>query len=266
MAIYFNEKLKQFRKARDLTQEQVASTFQVSPQTVSRWETGVNLPDIEMLPPLAAFFRVTVDDLLGVDIVHKRAKAKQFWSAIHEKEREGRIDEAITIAREAVAALPNDYNLLGWLARVLYRKAHGAPKEEQEKYLREVISLHKRIIEECPDDPGDCTKSNSFQQLAYAYNLIGDKQKAMEYAKGLTFWTSEVLRWVILEGDEKLGKTVENISIFANLILEHVEFLEQPENPRPPVSEALGLCKAIAEKLEAIALSQKTNSAPQPRP
>jgi hypothetical protein len=77
----------------------------------------------------------------------------------------------------------------------------------------------------------------------------------MEYAKGLTFWTSEVMRWIILEGGEKLEKTIENIAIFANLILEHVEFLEQAEEPRPPAGEALALCREIADRLEVIALS-----------
>jgi len=56
MAIYLSEKLKQFRKARDLTQEQAANVFNVSPQTVSRWETGVNCPDIVILPAIADFF------------------------------------------------------------------------------------------------------------------------------------------------------------------------------------------------------------------
>ena len=74
MAIYLSEKLKQFRKARNLTQEQVADIFNVSPQTVSRWETGTNLPDIDMLPAIADFFEATVDDLLGVDIAKKEAR------------------------------------------------------------------------------------------------------------------------------------------------------------------------------------------------
>jgi len=252
MAIYFNEKFRQLRKTRDLTQEQVAGVFNVSPQTVSRWETGVNLPDIEMLPPLAAFFKVTVDDLLGVDLAHKQAKARQFRDAIHEKYRENQFDEAIALARKAVAELPNDYSLLSLLALALQRKANDAPKEEREKLVREIILIHKRIVAECPDSPGDCTKANSLQQLAWAYNLIGEKQTAMEYAKGLPFYSSEVMRWIILEGEEKLAKTVENISIFASLILEHIAFLEECENAPPPIDEALALCKRIAENFNAI--------------
>jgi len=56
MAIYISEKLKQFRKARDLTQEQIAAVFNVSPQSVSRWETGATYPDMELLPSIASYF------------------------------------------------------------------------------------------------------------------------------------------------------------------------------------------------------------------
>ena len=49
MAIYFSEKFKQLRKDKDLTQDQIANIFNISPQAVSRWETGATYPDIEIL-------------------------------------------------------------------------------------------------------------------------------------------------------------------------------------------------------------------------
>jgi len=243
MALLFSRKLKEFRRARNLTQEEIARTFNVSPQTVSRWETGVNLPDIEMLPPLAEFFCVTTDDLLGVDMVHKRAKAKQYREAVHEKYREAAWDEAVAIARKGVAELPNGHHLLSWLARALLRKT-------DEKSLREAIAIHKRIIEEGPNEPGDCTKADSMQSLVLACNLAGEKEKAMEYAKALPFYTSEVMRWVVLEGEEKLAKTIENLEIFANLMLEHVEVLEEPGKVWEEVGGVAGLYREIAERLE----------------
>jgi len=135
----------------------------------------------------------------------------------------------------------------------------GAAKEEQEKCIREVIAIHKRIVKECPDEPGNCTKANSLQQLALAYNLTGDKETAIEYAKGLPFYTSEVLRWIILEGEEKLAKTIENLAIFAHLMLEHAELLDACEDmPIQAATEGggfslreiTGIYKTIAEKLE----------------
>ena len=83
MAIYLSEKLKQFRKSRDLTQEQIADIFHVSPQAVSRWETGISFPDIEMLPSIAEFFKVTVDDLLGVDVIRNQERIDEILNLRH---------------------------------------------------------------------------------------------------------------------------------------------------------------------------------------
>ena len=52
------------RRAKGLTQEQLAEAFGVSPQAVSKWENGASCPDILLLPKLADFFGITVDELL----------------------------------------------------------------------------------------------------------------------------------------------------------------------------------------------------------
>ena len=58
----FSDKLKKFRLAKGLTQEQVAEKLNVNAQTVSRWECGTTLPDVLTLPELARLYEVTVDD------------------------------------------------------------------------------------------------------------------------------------------------------------------------------------------------------------
>ena len=59
--------IKELRQQRGLTQENLSEALQVSVQTVSRWENGVNAPDLSMLPQLAIFFKVTTDYLLGLE-------------------------------------------------------------------------------------------------------------------------------------------------------------------------------------------------------
>ena len=61
----FGERLKQYRKARGLTQQELADLLGVSNKSVSRWESG-SYPDVATLGPLAHALGVTVDDLLGV--------------------------------------------------------------------------------------------------------------------------------------------------------------------------------------------------------
>lgn len=50
------ENLKKLRRDKDLTQEELAEILNVSAQSISRWETNMGYPDIELLPALANFF------------------------------------------------------------------------------------------------------------------------------------------------------------------------------------------------------------------
>ena len=70
----FFEIFKLLRKDKGLTQEQVAEILGTSPQTISRWETGTSTPDITMLPKIASYFDITVDELLGIKKGIKKQK------------------------------------------------------------------------------------------------------------------------------------------------------------------------------------------------
>lgn len=61
----FAEKFAALRKGKGLTQEEVAERFGVSAQAVSKWENEVSMPDISLLPDIADYFDVTLDELLG---------------------------------------------------------------------------------------------------------------------------------------------------------------------------------------------------------
>ena len=56
--------LKELRKEKGITQEQLADKFFVSRRTVSRWETGSNMPEIEIMIELADYYEVDLKDLL----------------------------------------------------------------------------------------------------------------------------------------------------------------------------------------------------------
>ena len=57
--------LKALRRERQLTQEQLAEALNVSRRTVSRWETGSNLPDLDLLIEMADFYQVDLRDMLN---------------------------------------------------------------------------------------------------------------------------------------------------------------------------------------------------------
>lgn len=61
----FGERLRQYRRAKNMTQQELADLLGVSNKSVSRWESG-SYPDVSTLGPLAHALGVTVDDLLGI--------------------------------------------------------------------------------------------------------------------------------------------------------------------------------------------------------
>ena len=64
--------LRELRKEKGLTQEQLAAHFNVSVKTVSRWENGVHMPDIELLLELADFYEVDLRALLRGERVSEK--------------------------------------------------------------------------------------------------------------------------------------------------------------------------------------------------
>lgn len=59
-------RLAKLRKAKKITQQELADAIGTSYQNISKWENGITLPDITMLPVLASFFDTSVDELLGL--------------------------------------------------------------------------------------------------------------------------------------------------------------------------------------------------------
>ena len=63
-----NENIKTLRKAKGLTQDELAIRLNVVRQTISKWEKGLSVPDAEMLQKIAEVFEVNVSQLLGAPI------------------------------------------------------------------------------------------------------------------------------------------------------------------------------------------------------
>lgn len=65
MELKLSKQLQSLRKQKGLTQEELAEVFNVTNQSVSKWESGQTCPDISLLPEIAEYFKVSIDELLG---------------------------------------------------------------------------------------------------------------------------------------------------------------------------------------------------------
>lgn len=61
----FNEKLKELRNSRGLTQEELAAALFVSRTAISKWESGRGYPSIDSLKEISSFFSITLDELVS---------------------------------------------------------------------------------------------------------------------------------------------------------------------------------------------------------
>ena len=218
MAIYFSEKFKQHRKAKDLTQEQLAEIFHVSPQAISRWEIGATCPDIELLPSIALYFKITVDELLGVDKIKDKEQIEKIQNEVNEKLESGHINDAVEMLRNAVREFPHEYILQAALALSLRQKAVSETDEEKKKdNIMEAIAIYERVLENCTDD---YSRNSALFGLSQCYKNVGDKDKAVNTAKKLSCaaGSSDVVLATIYEGDELREQLKKNISTFASFL------------------------------------------------
>ena len=69
--------MKELRKDKGLTQEQLAEQFGVSGRTVSRWETGSNLPDISLLIEISEYYHVDILEILNGERRNEKMTAEE---------------------------------------------------------------------------------------------------------------------------------------------------------------------------------------------
>ena len=135
MNLLIGENIKRMRRKRNLTQEEMAAHLGISFQSVSKWERGDGYPDITMLPALANYFGISVDELLGMSEIAKKAQYDEINRMWDENNKKGLHSENVELMRQSLKTFPNNALLLVQLSTSL-EKLEGTD-EEKLKYLKE---------------------------------------------------------------------------------------------------------------------------------
>ncbi len=206
MKLTIGENIRSLRREKDITQEEFASIFGVSYQSVSRWEKGVCYPDMELLPDIAAFFGISVDKLMGADKAIEEKDVEEYVSRFKTALNKGLVYDCIGIAREGVAAYPNNYVLLNKLMLGLFISGDSSGniaewEDNIKKNDAEIIALGERIIKYCPDQN---IRLEATARLAFQHCLIGRKEMGRKLFDTLPSADNcrENCIWPALEEDE----------------------------------------------------------------
>ncbi len=228
MELMIGEKLKKLRHSRDLTQEEVATHLGISYQAISKWERGDGYPDITMLPTLANYFRVSVDELIGMDEIASASKLDEINQKWAENRIHGKHKENVALMRDALKVYPDNALLLMQLSTSL-EKLDGTQTEKR-KFLKESIMIQERILNYCDDSE---VRGATLCNISDAYYRYGDYEKAIEYADKLPnlYKTRETALVYILKDKNEKNKIAKSaIEPLAWLLSYHLTALSETED------------------------------------
>lgn len=242
MELYIGQNLKNFRKARNLTQEEVAKHLGISFQSISKWERNDGYPDITMLPVLAHYYGVTIDELIGMNELESAQALEEINKQWEENRSNNNHSANVQLMRDALKLYPNNALLLVQLSASLER-LDGTESEKQE-YLRQSIEVQEQIISYCDDSE---VRGSVLFNIAHAYYRYGDYDKALAYAEKLpNAYKSRENALVLILADEARKNAVAKAALeplMWSLAL-HLKTLSETEN-NPTYSEKITQIRCI---------------------
>ena len=148
MNIYLGENVKRLRKENDMTQETLADFLGVSFQSVSKWERGETLPDITLVPAIANYFGVTIDELMGNDKIINEAKISAYleeYDRLYALNSEQSVKDKANLAKEAYRKYPYDWRIIDMYRNSL-TDGHDGTIDDIRPEVRRICEM---ILENC---------------------------------------------------------------------------------------------------------------------
>lgn len=232
MRLLISERLKFHRHQKGLTQEEVAAHLGISYQAISKWERNEGYPEITMLPALANYFGITVDELIGMNEIASAAQYDEINRRWEENNQKGKAENAdafhrqnVMLMRDALKNYPNDALLLVQLATSL--EALDGTKEEKEANLKESVLLQEQILRGGDSEVRSATLFN----ICFTYEKLGEHGKALAVAKKLPnlYKARENALVSLTKGKEKGEAARAALAPIAYVISHHLSALAEAE-------------------------------------
>lgn len=185
MKMTIGANIKALRNQKNITQEQLSVAMNVTCAAVSKWERGETYPDITLLQPLAYYFGVTLDDLMGYN--HEKVKTEiEQVIASYRKNWITDPEEARKIIVKAYREYPNDY----WVMHYYMWNIGGEMSDNDPSVLlknkEEFSKICERILEGCTEETIRLNAWNMRAKILYAE---GNVEEALDiYKSKYTNW------------------------------------------------------------------------------
>ena len=227
MEINLKDTLRALRQKKNVTQEALAAYLGITQQSVGKWERGEGFPDITLLPRIALYFDVTVDELLDVGRARIEDRIQAYLDESMRYKNIGENEKNLALWERAYDEFPNDCRVMDGLMNAINREAnYPCPKEDAER----IISLGERILQTSTDVE---LRENAIQTLCYTYHFMDDEENALRYANmgGSIHVTRQDLRATVQKGEAGvkacqayIASLISHASIQAGWMVQKGEF------------------------------------------
>lgn len=198
MEIDLKNKLRALRRQKNVTQEDLANHLSITPQSVGKWERGEGYPDITLLPKIALYFGITVDELLNVDKARIEEKIAAYVEESRRNGFDGNRKKNLELWEKAHKEFPNNIEVMVNLMNAIHFNTDESPVPEDT--LRRITELGETILEKSTNKE---YRETAIQVLCLSYKGVDD-EKALHYADmaGDFYANQTNLRCNVLSGEE----------------------------------------------------------------
>lgn len=238
MQLNLGTKIRELRKRDGRTQDNLAEALGVTAQAVSRWESGGSYPDMEMIPAIANYFHVSIDELFGYHDEREEKIKTILENATKVLTKQGftmyrgslskDVEECINLLRAASEEFPNEPKILLKLAQALqmwgWNKygAKGHPSDSsgiieddidynsKNIYWQEAVHVYEKVLK---SNPSSEDRKIAIRQITPLYCRMGEYEKAKALAndQNALVICKEVLLPLATVGEEKARYQGERI-------------------------------------------------------
>lgn len=245
MQLNLGTKIRELRRRDGRTQDNLAEALGVTAQAISRWESGGSYPDMEMIPSIANYFHISIDELFGYHdkreekiktILENATKilAKQGFK-MYQGSLSEEVGECVNMLRTAAEEFPNEPKILIKLAKALQMwgwnkygaKGHPANSSgiieddveynSKNVYWQEAVFVYEKLLKL---NPSAEDLETAIRQIIPLYCRMGEYEKAKALAndQNTIIICKELLLPMATVGEEKARYQSERImALLSNL-------------------------------------------------
>ena len=190
MEINIGANIKRLRMTKKITQEQLSAAMNVTCAAVSKWERGESYPDITFLQPLAYYFGVTLDELMGYD--HEKIQAEiDEVIALYQKNMHN--PQGREIITKAYHDYPNDYRIMHYYMWNIAGHAADNDPATLISHKQEFLSICEKILEGCTEER---LRLNAWNMRAKILHAEGKTNEALK------IYNTKFFNWYATSGQK----------------------------------------------------------------